>query len=289
MKFARIQLDEISEKIDPFAIKNFIISKTALTAPRLSADYPFILDGIGFAICVKGKGHLKINFKEYYIEENTIITIMPHFMMELLDKTEDLMMEFLIFSVDFLIHLPSSSNFDISKLILQNPVLPVSDEEIQILLEFHSFIVKQYNRTDHPFRQEMAQSLLLALLTEVGAIYKVRGVKECSAQTSHKEELVHRFFKLLVLHHKKERSLSFYADQMCLTPKYLSTLLKSTTGRTAFMWINEITISSAQFLMKTTDLTILQISEELNFPNASFFGRFFKKHVKMTPVQYRDS
>lgn len=289
MKFAKILLDDISDKIDPFAIKNFIISKSALTSPILSADHPFILDGVAFAICIKGKGRIKINFKEYDIEENSITTILPHFVIELLEKSDDLMMEFLIFSVDFLTDIPGPSNFDVSKNILQYPCIKVSDSEAQILLEFHAFIVKQYSRTEHPFRQEMARSLLCALLTEIGAVYSIRKMDEVIFETTHQEDVVHRFFRLLLVHHKTERSLSFYADKMCLTSKYLSTIVKATTGRTAFAWINEATIASAKYMMKTTELTILQISEELNFPNASFFGRFFKKHEGMTPMQYRNS
>ncbi|MFV0538448.1 MAG: helix-turn-helix domain-containing protein [Dysgonomonas sp.] len=74
-----------------------------------------------------------------------------------------------------------------------------------------------------------------------------------------------------------------------MTSKYLSSLIKEQTGRTAFAWINEIIISSIKHILKTTDKTILQISEDFNFPNASFFGRFFKKHTNMTPVEYRES
>jgi AraC-like DNA-binding protein len=110
-----------------------------------------------------------------------------------------------------------------------------------------------------------------------------------SDTNSYQKEQVLNFFKLLLHNHKKEKTLQFYASKMCLTPKYLSTIIKERTGRTAFSWINEVLISSTKYMLKTTDMTILQISEELNFPNPSFFGRFFKKHTGMTPVQYRES
>lgn len=293
MKLAKIQLSEIKEYIDPFAIKNFIISDRARMKPNVSPDYPFILDGVAFVICIKGSGRISVNFKEYELEKNMIITILPYFVTEVLEKSDDLMMEFLIFSTDFLTEMPASPSFSISKSIVQSACIKVSDQEIEKLLEYHSFIVRQYRRQDHPFREQMARTLLYSLLIEIGAIYykmyRVTATPEPTVVSSHQEELISRFFKLLVEYHKKERSLEFYAGKMCLTPKYLSTVVKDRTGRTAFAWINEILVSSAKYLLKTTDYTILQISEELNFPNPSFFGRFFKKHVGITPMQYRES
>lgn len=295
MKLAKIQIEDISEHIDPFAIKNFIISDKAVLFPPLSSNFPFILDGVAFAICIKGNARIKINFKEYDIEKNMIITIMPQFVTEFITRSEDLMLEFLIFSIDFLTEMPNISNFDISRSIMQDSCIKISETEANKYLEFHSFIVKQYKRRDHPFRNEMAKSLLYAMLTEIGNIYYNR-IKDVSAHecdnmntSSHQDELISRFFNLLLQYHKKERSLQFYASEMCLTPKYLSTIVKSRTGRTAFMWINEALIASAKHLLKTTTNTILQISDELNFPNPSFFGRFFKKHTGLTPVQYRET
>ncbi|MDR1089748.1 MAG: helix-turn-helix domain-containing protein [Prevotella sp.] len=292
MKLAKIQLEDISEYIDPYAIKNFIISDQAVIFPPISSKFPFVLDGLAFAICVNGTARMKINFKEYDIKKNTIITIMPYFVTEFIQKSDNLMLEFLIFSVDFITEIPSASNFDISQSIIQTSCLQISEDEAGRYLEFHSFIVKQYKRRDHPYRKELAKSLLYAMLTEIGSIYYKQmktDINGNKSQTSHQGELLYRFLGLLLQFQKQERSIQFYADKMCLTPKYLSTVVKERTGRTAFMWINEAIVSSIKHMLKTTDKTILQISEELNFPNASFFGRFFKKHTGMTPVEYRES
>ncbi len=293
MKLAKIELNNISEKVDPFAIKNFIISDKALTTPQISSDYPVVLDGVAFIICVKGKGKSKINFKEYDIRENTIITILPYFITEIVEKDENLVLEYLVFSTDFLPATQPNPNFDILKHIIISPCIQATKEETDRLLEFHSFIVQQYKRNEHPFREAMAKTLLFGLLIEIGAIYHNRFVKtkekDESGPASRQEEIVTRFFRLLVENHKKEKSLQFYADKMFLTSKYLSTVLKERTGRTAQDWINEALISSAKYMLKTTDMTVSQISEELNFPNPSFFGRFFKKHSGITPVKYKQS
>lgn len=291
MELAKIAVDEISELIDPSAIKNFIVSNpdTPMCSFDLSSKHPFIIDGVLFAICIGGTGRLKINFKEYELKRHSTITILPHFVTELLERSDDFVVEFLIFSTDFITQIPKPSNFDISKNIIQNPCIEVSNEQAQILLDFHSFIVKQYQRVDHPFRTELAKRLLGSLLTEVGGIYSKLGSSSNNIASNHQEEIMYDFFKLLLEHHRTERSLSFYANKMCITPKYLSTVIKRTSGRTAFSWINDAIISSSKYMLKTSSMTILQISEELTFPNPSFFGRFFKKYTGMTPLQYRKS
>lgn len=293
MSLAKLQLEDISEQIDPYAIKNFIISDRNVTLPPISSDYPFVIDGVVFAICIQGSAHVKINFREYIIEKNTIITVLPFYVVEYINRSDDLLVEFLIFSTDFITEMPVSGSLDISQSIMQSSCLKISEQEAEKYLEFHSFIVKQYKRREHPFRQTMAKGLLYALLTEIGSIYYNKYLEDNKFNepnsSSHQEELVARFFKLLLEHHKQEKTLQFYADKMCLTSKYLSTIIKQRTGRTAFAWINESLIASTKHMLKTTDMTVLQISEELNFPNPSFFGRFFKKHTGMTPLQYRES
>jgi len=293
MDLAKLHLEDISEQIDPYAIKNFIISDRDVTLPPMSADFPFVIDGVVFSICIQGSAHVKINFREYTIERGTIITILPFYVVEYITRSDDLLVEFLIFSTDFITEMPISGNFDISQSIMQSSCLKISEQEAEKYLEFHSFIVKQYKRREHPFRQAMAKGLLYALLTEIGSIYYNKYLEDNNFNepnaSSHQEELVARFFKLLLEHHKQEKTLQFYADKMFLTSKYLSTIIKERTGRTAFAWINESLITSTKHLLKTTDMTVLQISEELNFPNPSFFGRFFKKHTGMTPLQYRES
>ena len=89
------------------------------------------------------------------------------------------------------------------------------------------------------------------------------------------------------MHFEKERSVSFYANQLNITPKYLSEAVKEIMGKTAGELIDEAVIMQAKVLLKTPDLNIGQVATVLNFPDQSFFGKFFKKHVGLSPNQYR--
>lgn len=90
------------------------------------------------------------------------------------------------------------------------------------------------------------------------------------------EILMRNFLKQLQTHHKQERKLEFYADKLCLSAKYLSQTIKNSSGKTAGEWIDEYVMLEAKALLKSTNMTIQQISDELNFPSQSFFGKFLK-------------
>ena len=95
---------------------------------------------------------------------------------------------------------------------------------------------------------------------------------------------LHRFGEQ---HSKHERSVNFYADKLCLTPHYLSSVIRETSGQTVMQWINQAVILEAKVLLKHSNLLVFQISDELNFPNPSFFSKFFKRMTGMTPAEYQ--
>ncbi|MCD7900617.1 MAG: AraC family transcriptional regulator [Bacteroides sp.] len=280
-------IDELSKQLDNYAIKNFIISDTDRKIPGFLLEYPHILDGIVFAICIKGWAKFKINIQEFVIKPNTITTILPNSIIEPIEKSDDFVLETLFFSFDFIAELPLPPNFNILGEIEQNPCLYVSEEQAGNLLKFHTFTVEQYNRREHLYRQEIAKCLLFALIAEIGALYSM--VESNSNKLTRTEKLISQFLILLRKHYKEERNVSFYADKMCLTPKYLTGIIKKSTGKSIMTWIHEAVIAAAKVQLKSSNNTIVQISEELNFIDASIFCRFFRKHTGMTPKQYRES
>ena len=100
------------------------------------------------------------------------------------------------------------------------------------------------------------------------------------------EKIFNRFLDLVQTHYKEERSISFYADKMCLTPKYLSLVIHQVSGRFAGEWIKDYVILEAKALLKSKAYTVQQVSDLLNFSNASFFGKFFKAAVGCSPRKY---
>lgn len=108
-----------------------------------------------------------------------------------------------------------------------------------------------------------------------------------SETLSRQEEILQQFIKLLFKYHRRERSITFYASKIFLTPKYLSKVIHETSGKSISQWIDEMVIMVAKALLKSSDMTVSEISEELNFATPSLFCRYFKKNTSLTPIQYR--
>lgn len=265
-----------------------LTDSSAPHSPYVSYDYPFLLKGILFGICLKGKGRLKIDFKEYDIKPNTIFAISPNCIFESVERSNNYFAEILFLSMEFLNSLSPLQNYDVLKKIKDQPCIEMSDEKMQELIEYYSFTTKACDKKRNTYKKEIAKSVLSALILLIESFY---GDNQCDVDlkiSSRGKEIVRKFSDLLALHHRNNRSAAFYADKMCLSVKYLSQTLKNVTGKSIHYWINESVILDAKQLLKTSNMNVTQVSEELNFPNPSFFGRFFKNYVGTTPMKYKD-
>ena len=276
------------ESPDNYAISNFIFTNSANIPGEFSLDNPIIFDGIILGLCVKGKGSVRINFQDYELEENTIIAVLPKHIFNVAEKkSDDFIVETLFFSFDFVAGLPFPNDLDVFMHMGKCPCVKVSEMVMDDLLNHHTFIVNQYNKNIRYFKTQVMRSLVYSLLLKMGSIYKEENTN-MRIKSSRQEELAAKFFELLIKYYATERSVNFYADKMCVTSKYLSLIIKNVTGLPALKWIHEIVITEAKMRLKSTDQTIFQISEELNFPNPSFFGKYFKLHTGSTPLKFRN-
>ncbi len=129
-----------------------------------------------------------------------------------------------------------------------------------------------------------------AIFVSAALLIQVLGAPDsCIYSESHsrKETITKDFLKLVKEHGAKQRTLGFYAQKLCVTPKYLSSSVTKTTKKTTRNWMDETTMSKARFYLKSTSSTMAQIAELLNFPSSTDFVRFFRQHEGTTPLKYR--
>ena len=119
--------------------------------------------------------------------------------------------------------------------------------------------------------------------------YKKDSNKGALQNASKEDKIAREFVYLILTYFKTEKQLSFYANKLCLTSNYLSSIVKKVTGHSFEQWKQIVITIESKNLLKTTDMSIVEIADHLNFPNASFFGTFFKKQTGVTPKAYRDS
>ncbi len=230
----------------------------------------------------QGSGRISINLVEYDVEKQMIVVIPPNSLIEVIDITPDYNFQVIVPENDFL---PTVQGNSIAELYgSQEVVLSLGTEEWEHTGAFFSLLWESMHRS--PLRTEVVQHLVTAILYDIRYMLDQKQTATHS-RFSRQEEIFNRFITLVNEHGKRERNISFYADKLCLTPHYLSTVIRKTSGQTVMQWINQAVILEAKVLLKHSDMLIFQISDELNFPNPSFFSKFFKRMTGMTPAEYQ--
>lgn len=137
-----------------------------------------------------------------------------------------------------------------------------------------------------PHTSDIVRSLIYIILNEIDNVYQSR-YPDPSPTVDKGSHILSEFKALLADHFIEERKVAFYANKMHLTPKYFSTVIKEVSGKTAGTWINEMLLLEARVRLQNKDQSIAQIAYDLHFSDPSHFGKFFKKHTRMSPLEYR--
>lgn len=251
-------------------------------------DYPSIIETTVFALCLKGNCKITINLNEYNICPNDMILLMPNQIVMLCEKSDDVSGLFIVVLKNFSNEILPSTEDMLSVFFYakESPKTTLNPNEIKCLKEYHSFLRNKVKETENIYRKEIIRILLKSLFYEIANITKKK-IPEKSIRKSRKTEVFESFLKTVVTHYKQQRSVTFYADKLYLTPKYLSCVIKEISGKSAGEWIDEQVILAAKALLKSSNMTIQEISVELNFANQSFFGKYFKQHTGISPKAYR--
>lgn len=201
---------------------------------------------------------------------------------EVLDVSDDFLADVFILSERFQNDLGISEFLSLKLRFNLSPTIILDKESMDALEEYHRMAVRIISLQDNPHRWESLQNLTKAFYYG-GGYYFFQGEKRPFKDDS----TLTRFLSLAEQHASSQREIGFYADNLCLTSKYLSRLVKEKTGRTAKEIILNYVSLQARSMLIGTDLTIQQISNNLNFPSQSVFGKFFKKTTGMSPREYR--
>lgn len=161
-----------------------------------------------------------------------------------------------------------------------------STGEEEDIARYISLISRYRRTTSNPFDGHERKLLLLALTYKLCSIYS-RRLMEDNQAAGHKIDTFIQLIRLVERYYKQERGVAFYADKLCLSPKYLSALSKSVCGYTVQELVFRAIIRRSMLLLKNSNMTIQEISNEFHFPNASAFGTFFKKETGLSPLHYR--
>ena len=241
-----------------------------------------------FAMCLQGSATVKVNLQEYRICGNELVTLMPDAIVHGYSFSDDFsgVMVLLSNSVAEELLPDITSVLPILMDFRQSPVIKLMPDEAKSLYEFYKFIWDKIPRVHGDYGKSELNGLLLSIFYEVLSVCKERYTYGKFKRTRN-EETFYKFYSLIEKEYCRERSVVYFADRLCISPKHLSMVVKKVSGRTASDWIDDYVILQAKQLLRSSSLTIQEVSRELNFSNQSFFGKYFKKHVGMSPSEYR--
>ena len=277
---------------DDFCIMNIMASEKVM-----AFEHPCRFDCYMIVYCVKGAVNLNINLGEHELKAGMLFFNQPGNILRINEcmgeAGEDYHYVCVLFSKEFMRDLMLDVNriFTRNFSFVEHPCIELDTHQDEQLHK-HADLMISLARNKTPFLVECVRSILSSVFYYMAGVWaeKTPSVDPASAKpTSKSSALVDNFLKLLQEYHTMHRNVGFYAGKLCLTPKYLSRVIRDATGKSAPEWIDSYVILEAKNLLKHSGLAIKEIVFQLNFPNQSVFYKFFKARTGMTPTEYRNS
>lgn len=260
---------------------------------------PVQIEHSGMILCTSGCIMLNIDGTDYNIYANMIVVYLPHSLFQIKYKSSGLcgfMLEADFETVQPLLYKVS----DINRLLLirKNPVMTLEEQQIHSLTTYvqlyYEHIRKQKRSSDtsksvHLLQIRNLQTELLAncVLLEIVSFYT--DTDDRKTRLDRTDEIMQKFIAMLYKHYKEEHEVVYYAEKQFVTTRYFSSIIKKRSGKTPSWWIANALLTEAKHLLRDTSMSIKEISERMNFPTQSYFGKWFKKHTGISPIEFKNS
>lgn len=253
--------------------------------------FPCRIDAFIIGVGTEGETSVSFNLHEFKLKKDSIFIFTPKNVLQV-NSQQYFKADVIAISPDFMRRI----NIDIKNMMplflkfVENPALTLTPEESRSMRGMIAQIERETRGPETHFSFDIVSGLIAATIYKVGDImYHYLAEHPEGQNNSHNraEEYFKQFTHLLGEHFREERSVGFYARQLCITPKYLTTLIKRISGQSVSEWIDNYVILEAKTLLKYSTMSIQEIAYYLNFPNQSFFGNYFKRNTGMSPSQYK--
>lgn len=253
--------------------------------------FPCRIDAFIIGVGTEGETSVSFNLHEFKLKKDSIFIFTPKNVLQV-NSQQYFKADVIAISPDFMRRI----NIDIKNMMplflkfVENPALTLTPEESRSMRGMIAQIERETRGPETHFSFDIVSGLIAATIYKVGDImYHYLAEHPEGQNNSHNraEEYFKQFTHLLGEHFREERSVGFYARQLCITPKYLTTLIKRISGQSVSEWIDNYVILEAKTLLKYSTMSIQEIAYYLNFPNQSFFGSYFKRIAGMSPTQYK--
>ncbi len=254
--------------------------------PKLmrAQNFPYENKMVVMLLCRAGEADMRVNLKDYHIVANGMYITLPNQIVESVSLSDDFEGACMCFTPRFLDNLVVAYKFDVANKVGQTPYAVLNGEAKDALELYLNMCRRLMSVAENPNKVEILYLLTKAFFLGFG--YFLHQLDEPLTATR-ENEITSSFVSMVEENYKEYRDLEFYAAKMCLTPKYISMVVKKTTGMTASKWVDKYVTLYAKSQLASTNRSVKEISNELNFPSQSFFGKYFRRMTGVSPSEYR--
>ena len=289
-----ITFDEMKESAssreyagEMFLYDNFAIvyDTNRMFRDMIEVGVPYRFNDSRLILVQSGEADITANLMTHHLAPSIIGFVSKGSIVQVNNYSTDFKAKVIAFGEEYLSQLAGTP-------LLQTYEGRIIDVILELTPDEHRLADNYFTQLWQLTRQQLySQDLLTAHVTSILLFLDLLGKQRqehLSATTTRTEELFRRFIRLVNTHHVQHRSLAFYADQLCITDKYLCLVVKAASGFTVKDWIDRALTTSAKMLLKRTDLPVSHIADRLNFSHSSAFCKFFKRMTDLTPQEYRE-
>lgn len=255
-------------------------------------NHPVKLSFTVAIFCLKGRMQFQSNLQEFELRANDVLILQKGAIGEYEGMDEGTQIAVIAFSPEYFQNsLPLDATMSLQRHLYASPIHHLTPEAMEESMTIYRLMKAKVAETDNPFRKGALLGYT-QVLTYNSYKYLLRCESESQQsgqKSSRQQELYTQFIHEVQKNFTKERSISYYADVLCVTPKYLSQVIHNVSGRFASDWITDFVILEAKALLKSRQYTVQQVADMLNFSNQSFFGKYFKEKVGCSPSKYQKS
>ena len=249
------------------------------------------LDAGAVVLCLKGRASLLIDDQTYTFRRNQSLIILPGTLLSALHRSSDFEVRYFAFSGDLFSEAAYRIPIEFMRLVKSNPIQQLDGPGYKNLDMWLRIIGYTYRDKENRFRNLIIKNRLQnAFLESYDKVLRSANEKLLHQESnSRQQEIFTRFMDLVGTHYGEEREVAYYAEQLCISTRYLSTIVRAVTGNTAKAIIDHMVIVEIKSLLQTSNLSVQEIAYRLHFPDQSYLGRFFRKHTGQSPTAFRQT
>ena len=268
--------------------EQFVVGESDLA---FFSGYACRIDGGAILFCRSGAAEVSVNQYQGHVCRNTLVLLLPGSILMLTDRTEDFRVTFCAFSRDLFAEAAFRLEPSFFHALRERPITSPPHRIVEGASIWFQMAAYTYRDRNNVFRNTIIKNRLQNLLLEsFDKMQRFAARRPRTPETTTRQtELFHRFVTLVQAHSSQEREVSFYADKLCISTRYLSTIVRTVARSSAKEFIDRSVLLEIKMLLQSTDLSVQEIAYRLHFPDQSYLGRYFKKHTGESPTEYRNT